>query len=197
MSEGSRKDIRVFEAYPTIEFYCFLSSNNNMKEDSKQREVSTEEAVEALTDYDVGLGRSESSHSLPKISFEGEDVREGLLWNSTEDFSKRDVDRAIERMYDFASHWAEEKGYDLEIENQTFFHRPIDEELISSVRGKIQIDDEEVDFYWKESAGILHFDYGVQDSFDASMTEEYRELYSLTENVLDEAGTITDRYPEM
>lgn len=166
--------------------------------DSKQKEVSTEEAVEALTDYDVGLGKSESDHVLPEIRFEGEDISEGLLWDSTGDFSRRDVDRVIERMYDFASHWADEKGYDLEIENKTFYHQPIDEELLKSLRGSIQMDDEqEVDFYWKESAGSLHFNYGVQDSFDASMTDDYRELYSLTETVLEEAGKVTDSYPEL
>jgi len=167
-----------------------------MTEGSKQREVSTEEAVEALTDYDVGLDRSEESHVLPKIKFEAEDVSEGLLWDSTSDFSKRDADWAIERMYDFVSHWADDKGYDLEVEDESFFRRPIDEELLSSLRGRILMGDESVDFYWSESAGTLHFSYGNQESFDASMTEDYRELYSLTETVLEEAGMITDSYPE-
>lgn len=166
--------------------------------DSKQKEVSTEEAVEALTDYDVGLGRSESDHVLPEIRFEAEDVSEGLLWDSTGDFSRRDVDRVIERMYDFASHWADEKGYELEFENKTFYHQPIDEELLSSVRGKIHMgEDEEIDFSWYGMDGRLKFSYGSQDSFDGSMTDDYRELYSLTETVLDEAGKITDRYPEL
>ena len=165
---------------------------------TEEKEISTDEAIEALTDYDIGLDRSESDHVLPEIRFEGRDVSEGFLWDSTEDFSARDADHVIQRMYDFASHWADEKGYDLEVENQTFFHQPIDEELISSVRGSIQMgEEEEIDFSWYGRDGRLRFRYGIQKDFDGSMTEDYREIYSLTETVIEEAGKITDRYPEL
>lgn len=168
-----------------------------MEEETREKEISTEEAIEALTDYDIGLDRSESSHVLPEIRFEGRDVSEGFLWDSTSDYSRRDVDRVIQRMYDFASHWAEEKGYDLEIENQTFFHQPIDEELISSVRGSIQMDEDEIDFSWYGMDGRLRFNYGSQKDFDGSMTEDYREIFSLTETVLQDFGEITERYPDL
>jgi hypothetical protein len=168
----------------------------HMEEASVEEDVTTEKAIEALTDHSIGFEKSAEGHKLPPINMESVKKEEGLFWDKEVDADSWEVDEAIETMYEFITSWADERGYEVVVEDQAYFSEPIDEELLLSLRGYIDTDGKEIDFFYKGRDDI-RFKYGGDTRFDGTMTDEYREIYSLTETVAERFGEIETKYPDL
>jgi hypothetical protein len=166
-----------------------------MSEGSGQREISKEEAIEALVDDSYGLERVSGDHELPRIHLEAHKIDEGLIWDSRETFSKHERDEAVSLLYELVDSWADERGYDVVVEGKDYYQTPIDEDLFQAVQGFVDMDDYEVDFLWSSRHNSIEVEFADYNRLDASMSDEYRELYSIAESVLEDVGRIEKRYP--
>ena len=190
-------------------------------------EVTVEEALDALTDSEYELETSESEHLLPDMRLVGRKyeersrdfldrilLRKEKTWNKSVLFEKWEVDEALETMYELTAFWADDHGYDVSVDRTDVFEQPIDEELLMNIEGSISIGDKDIGFEYvcgfprtekDKTSTKMEFKYGrigsdredKYDRFDASMSEEFRELYSLSESVLEQFGTVAYREPKL
>lgn len=179
------------------------------------REISVEEALDTLM---KGEGEpepigEESDQNLPDIQFavEHDDGRpwyKEILGKSR--YKKWEIDEHISEFRIAIDSWANDNGYEILNEEAEAFDRPIDEQLVANMKGEIKFEGGKIDYSiygGREGTRspvteIRHTDgpgYSIFvnfEGFDGSMTEEYRELYALSETILPKFGDIKRKKPD-